>query len=75
MIKAEEVRGLVKRTAKLEQCPLNENFQALGLTQEQMNNVCRALLRNYQRTVPVIAYSDTIYTLTDKLTGIKPISI
>jgi len=59
MIKAEEVRGLVKRTAKLEQCPLNENFQALGLTQEQM----------------VIAYSDTIYTLTDKLNGIKPISI
>ena len=75
MITPEEVRGLVKRVTKLEQCPLNENFQALGLTQEQMSNVCRALLRNYQRTVPMIEYRDTIYTLTDKLNAIKPITV
>jgi len=37
--------------------------------------VCRALLRNYQRTVPMIEYRDTIYTLTDKLNAVKPIHV
>lgn len=68
-IRETHVRAIVKVKTNLSDIPLNATFHDLGLTNAQLLQVQTKLIRTFNRTVGTIFFSDTIYTITQRLNG------
>lgn len=64
-----DVRGVVKAQTHLKDVPFNTSFRDLDLTNAQLQQIQSRLIKIFNRTVSTIFFSDTIYTLTDRLNG------
>ena len=68
-ITAADVRGVVKAQTHLKDVPFDATFRDLDLTNAQLQQIQSRLIKIFNRTVSTIFFSDTIYTLTDRLNG------
>jgi hypothetical protein len=68
-ITAQDVRAVVKVQTNLKDIPMDATMHHLGLTNAQLQQVQSRLIKMFNRTVSTIYFSDTIYTLTDRING------
>lgn len=66
-IKDTDVRAIIKLQTNLKDVPLNATFNELGLTNAQLQQVQAKLIKTFNRTVGTIFFSDTIYTVTQRI--------
>jgi hypothetical protein len=69
MITQTEVQSIVKSVCRLADVPMNENFKNIGLSSVQLQNIQKKFIDVFKKTTKDVKFSDTIYTLTDKLNG------
>jgi len=67
MITPESVGTIVKRIGKLSEAPMSVELNDLGITSEGLRKIQIAFSNHFNYTVSEIFFSDTIYTLTDRL--------
>lgn len=62
------VKSLVRTTLKIKQdFDLSTQLIDLGATNEQLRALQKKFVDTYNKTVPVVKFSDTVHTLTDSL--------
>lgn len=62
------VKFLVSQEFNIKQVPLDETFGTLGASMGQLNALRNALTPTFNKSC-VVLFSDTVYSLTDKLQG------
>jgi len=67
MIEPERIRAVIKSVGKLSDCPMGASMHQLGLKNADLQKIQYMIARHHQYTVSDIFYSDTVYTITDKL--------
>lgn len=63
------VRAVVKEKSNLKDVPFDATFFDLGLTNAHLQQVQARLGKMFNRTVSTIFFTDTVYTLTDRING------
>ncbi len=61
------VQTVVKNTMKLEVVPMNISFHELGLHNADLIKVQQRLAKTFNKTVSTVFFTDTIYSLTERL--------
>lgn len=65
------VRSIIHSCLNRVDVPMNVSFNDLGFSNSDLQNIQRALVRHFNRTVGTIFFADTIYSLTERLNGKK----
>ncbi len=64
------VKTVVKETVRAaEPFPMNMSFHELGLHNADLVRVQQRLAKVFNKTVSTVFFTDTIYTLTERLNG------
>lgn len=63
------VRAVVKEKSNLKEVPLDATFFDLGLTNAHLQQIQARLSKLFNRTVSHIYFTDTVYTITDRING------
>ncbi len=64
-----EICSLIKKLMRIEDLPLNCSFSDAGFSNSDLLKIQSGLAKRYHKTAARIDYSDTTYTLTDKMNG------
>lgn len=67
MISPESVSSIVKRIGKLKEAPMNLELNDMGFNNEGLRKIQIAFTTAFNFTVADVYFTDTIYTLTDRL--------
>lgn len=68
-ITTNHVAALVKAEGRLASAPHNETMHELGFTNTQLVKIQARIAKAFNKTVSTIFFTDTIYTITDRLNG------
>ena len=69
MITDNQLQSIIKTTCRLQQVPMNATFNELGLSAAQLQKVQKRFIDIFHRTTKDLKFSDTVYTVTEKLNG------